>query len=831
MLRITKSGDPATLLQCPLREAGSEKPSGYGSVATREGRAFAPREEDDIADVIERIDESRVAREPDDPYRDLVEAMPDAAWTADAEGRLTLVTRRWVEHTGVSPQLGASLAADRSIHPDDRDTVALHWHASLESGQPLEVTCRLRGRNGDDRWFLLRAMPTRDASGAITGWTGTSTDVHDAHERDRFIADSAALLASSLDYETTIERVAALAVPTIADWCSVDLVAADGRLERLAVAHIDPAKVQLAHELLERYPPDPDASTGVAAVIRSGKSEHVRDIPATAFDAIEDPDLRDIIDALQLRSYMCVPLIAGGEVLGALTLIGAESGRRFGDEDLVLAENLAARAASAVQNARLFRDAGRFKRVLDASRDIVLMFDPATLRISYVNQGAVDLLGYDANELLSMSLPPLTLDLREDHVRELLAPVVDGRLTSRTVTLSLRHSTGRRLPVEVLMQHVALPGEPGRVVAIARDIEDRVQAQARLQRLAEAEHARAAELNAVIRAMGEAVVVCAADGRITLANPAASAMFGQAAPRTYRELRAQFDEPSRAPSLGVRGGPVDLRIRGEVERWIEMSTYPVAARTADPDAPDLGETIVLLRDISEARQRQAVRDTFIGVLSHELRTPVTTIYAGSKVLARDSTTLDEDVRRSVFEDIHVEAERLHRLIEDVIALTRFGEEESQIGDEPVLLQRVLPAVIRSEELRWPGVAFSLRLHAGLPTVSADATYVEQVVRNLLSNAAKYAGTGAHVEAVVESSGDEVLVRILDDGPGFPADEAERLFDLYYRSASTSGVASGAGIGLFVCARLIRAMGGRIWATPRADGGAEFGFSLPVMPEY
>ena len=209
---------------------------------------------------------------------------------------------------------------------------------------------------------------------------------------------------------------------------------------------------------------------------------------------------------------------------------------------------------------------------------------------------------------------------------------------------------------------------------------------------------------------------------------------------------------------------------------------------------------------------------------------MTTIYAGSKVLARSTSSLDEDVRRSVFDDIHIEAERLHRLVEDVIALTRFGEEEAEIGDEPVLLQRILPAVVRSEEVRWPGVSFELHVASGLPTVVADATYVEQVVRNLLSNGAKYGGPGSHVAAVVEPAGAEVLVRILDDGPGFPSGEAERLFELYYRSPSTAGAASGAGIGLFVCARLIRAMGGRIWAAPRPAGGAEFGFSLRVMAE-
>jgi PAS domain S-box-containing protein len=535
-----------------------------------------------------------------------------------------------------------------------------------------------------------------------------------------------------------------------------------------------------------------------------------------------------LIEDLHLASYMSVPLIAGGETLGALTLVGAESGRHFGAEDLAIAESLASRAAAAIQNARLFRDVGRFKKILDATLDAVFMFDPETLRLSYVNQGAIDQVGFSRDELLEMDPTAITDDLDEERLRHLIGPLIDRRLDSRTVTLTHRHREGGRVPVEVLFQYVELAGEAGRIVAIARDIGERVAAQARLERLAEAEHARAAELNAVIRAMGEGVVVCAQDGRITLANPAAEELFPEVATGAYEDIVARFEDPDgTAPALGVRGGPVELRVHGEVERWIEVSTYPVGAQRGGDDAAGAGETIVLLRDITVPRQRQAVRDTFIGVLSHELRTPVTTIYAGSKVLAK-AGRLDGELQRSVFEDIHVEAERLHRLVEDVIALTRFGEEEGDVGNEPVLLQRVLPGVVRSEELRWPGVTFQMQLPSGIPTVVADPTYVEQVVRNLLSNAAKYGGPDSVVETVIEAGDGEVIVRILDHGPGFPGDEADRLFELFFRSPSTAGTASGAGIGLFVCARLIRAMGGRIWARPREGKGAEFGFSLQVM---
>ncbi len=397
------------------------------------------------------------------------------------------------------------------------------------------------------------------------------------------------------------------------------------------------------------------------------------------------------------------------------------------------------------------------------------------------------------------------------------------------MTTELLRSDGRSVPVEVLLGALTRTGEPTRIVAVARDITDRIEAQARLQRLAEAEHARAAELNAVIRAIGDGVFVCGEDGAISLANPAAEDLFPNVTERTYDDIMGQLDFVDGAPPrLGLRAGPIEVRARGPQDRWIELSTYPVVAQTSRP--PAARETIVMLRDVTEARQREAVRDAFIGVLSHELRTPVTTIYGGSKVLARPESSLSEERRRELFDDIRIEAERLHRLVEDVIALNRFGEDSGDIGREPILIQRILPGVVESERGRWPGAEFSVRMPPGIPTVTADETYVEQVIRNLLSNAAKYAGGTAHVETIVETSGDEVLVRVLDDGPGFPAEDSARLFDLFFRSPATASTAPGAGIGLFVCARLIKAMGGRIWAAPRDGGGAEFGFALRQMAE-
>jgi signal transduction histidine kinase len=467
--------------------------------------------------------------------------------------------------------------------------------------------------------------------------------------------------------------------------------------------------------------------------------------------------------------------------------------------------------------------------ILDSVVDAILVFDSDTGEIHDVNRGASILFERPLGSLVGRRLDEF---LEPAAVARLSGPfrtTQPGERGVETVLSEVHLGGDRSISVEFVAQPVELPGGGRGVVAIARDIGERLEVHVRLQRLAQAEHARAAELNAVISAMGEAVVVCEADGTIRLTNPAAHRMFPDVDERSYGDILAELHDPGgTAPRLRAADGPVELPTRRNHDRWVEIATYPVNDRLGN--ASGAQETIVVMRDVTEARHREAVRETFIGILSHELRTPVTTIFGGAKLLAREPSTLDEETKRGIFRDIHTEAERLQRLVEDVVALNRFGEGAGEISWEPVLLQRLVPRVVDSEQDRWPGVTYAVDIASGLPTVSADATYVEQVIRNLLSNAAKYSGAGSTVTITATATDDEVQTRILDDGPGFPAAEAARLFELFYRSPGTAGAAGGAGIGLFVCARLVAAMGGRIWAVPRPEGGAEFGFALKVLHE-
>lgn len=181
-----------------------------------------------------------------------------------------------------------------------------------------------------------------------------------------FLAEASRLLAESFDYLTRLHELAQLAVPKIADWCTVDILEEDGLLHRLAVVHMDPAKVEFAYELQQRYPPDPDASRGVYHVLRTGQAEMYAEITDEMLVAlVKDEEQLTIVRALGLKSAMTVPLLAHGKALGTITFVMAESGRHYGVNDLALAEDLARRTALLIDNAKLYKQSQHLNAELE----------------------------------------------------------------------------------------------------------------------------------------------------------------------------------------------------------------------------------------------------------------------------------------------------------------------------------------------------------------------------------------------------------------------------------------------------------------------------------
>ncbi|HEY0074029.1 MAG TPA: PAS domain-containing protein [Abditibacteriaceae bacterium] len=304
--------------------------------------------------------EQALAKANEQDYKFLAESIPQIVWVSDASGALVYLNQRWCDFTGQDCQEGHSWDWQGALHPDDLPRCIEKWQQCLSAGEPFDLEYRLRrGADSVYHWHLGRSVPLRDASGKIIKWFGTATDIDDqkrSQEGLRFLADAGAMVSSSLDFRQTITSLAQSAVPALCDWCVID-VQENGSIKRLAAVHQDPEKVKLAYELLERYPPRLDEEIGLPYVLRTGQSQLFEEITEELLVlTAQDEEMLGIMRGLGLRSAMIVPLNIGGQTIGAMTLVSAESSHLYTQNDLVLAEEVARRAAEAVHNARLYRE-------------------------------------------------------------------------------------------------------------------------------------------------------------------------------------------------------------------------------------------------------------------------------------------------------------------------------------------------------------------------------------------------------------------------------------------------------------------------------------------
>jgi PAS domain S-box-containing protein len=249
---------------------------------------------------------------------------------------------------------------------------ALPGRRALGGEDGAESIVRFRVRDtGEERWAAVKATPIRGTNGNVTMAINVIEDIT-THKRaelaQRFLARSGEVLSSSLNPDELLAEVAHLAVPEVADWCAVDLAAPGEALERKALAHVDPQVLHRATQLSERYPSDPDSPAGVHQVIRSGQAELYPEIPDELLreSAVDDEHYTEL-KAIGMRSVIIVPMTTRGRTLGAITLVSGQSGRRFDEQDVELAQELARRCATAVDNARLYMERSYIARTLQQS--------------------------------------------------------------------------------------------------------------------------------------------------------------------------------------------------------------------------------------------------------------------------------------------------------------------------------------------------------------------------------------------------------------------------------------------------------------------------------
>lgn len=306
-------------------------------------------------------------------------ALAEAVTVHDARGKTIYANDAAARLLGVSSagEVAASEPGDLAarfvitdehggaVHPEDFPG---RKAARGEPAEPL-LTRSVRRDTGESYWLLTKATAVTDEDGRTLAVNVIEdlTEAKEADLRQSFLGRATQLLASSLDYDETLARIARLAVPTFADWCAVDLLAGS-EVERVALAHRDPEKLELGRRLGEEYPPDMTAGTGLAAVLGSGESELYPAITDEILAAnARDERHLELVRGLGMRSALIVPMRVGDTTVGAMTFVNAESGRAFDDDDRAFFEDLAARAATAVENARLYTRLAQTADTLQAS--------------------------------------------------------------------------------------------------------------------------------------------------------------------------------------------------------------------------------------------------------------------------------------------------------------------------------------------------------------------------------------------------------------------------------------------------------------------------------
>jgi PAS domain S-box-containing protein len=385
-LRLLREVGFVSALILPLRVRGTV----IGDLALASARSGRHYDEDDLRaaqDLADRcalaLDNARLhtaARQSGAELQAILDGMADAVTAQSPEGKLAYANDAAVRLLGYDSPEQLLSAPPQEIRGrfemrDDAgepiEYARLPGRKALAGERPEPLTVRYRHHgSAEDRWSRVQSTPVFDSSGDVRLAINVIEDITDlkrAEQGHRFLSEASRVLATTLDYGHTLRTVAHLAVPEVADWCAVDVVAGDG-VERVAVAHVDPARVELAREVQRRYPSDPKSEQGVYGVLRRGVAELYPEVTDEMLvGAAQDPEHLELLRSLDMRSGMVVPMTLRDKVLGVITFASAESGRRFDEEDLALAQDLALRAAAAVENARLYEATASIAKTLQSS--------------------------------------------------------------------------------------------------------------------------------------------------------------------------------------------------------------------------------------------------------------------------------------------------------------------------------------------------------------------------------------------------------------------------------------------------------------------------------
>jgi len=282
------------------------------------------------------------------------------------------------------------------------------------------------------------------------------------------------------------------------------------------------------------------------------------------------------------------------------------------------------------------------------------------------------------------------------------------------------------------------------------------------------------------------------------------------------------------PLKGARGrvGVLALVPKGDLMRLGD----PEDRQLLGTFAGIIGSAIERAQLADEARrgrlriETEQLRNSLLSSVSHDLRTPLAVVTGAAETLLGDSAPKDPGERRELLETIHEEGQRLNRLVRNLLDMTRLDAGAVRVNKELQPIEEVIGAALNRTEDRLDGRAVNTDVPRHLPLVPLDTVLIEQVLINLIENATRYSPAGTPIDIGAFVRDGSIQVEVADRGPGVAQQDAERIFEKFYRAREGAG---GVGLGLTICRGIVRAHGGRVWVETRSGGGASFRFTLPL----
>jgi signal transduction histidine kinase/CheY-like chemotaxis protein len=597
----------------------------------------------------------------------------------------------------------------------------------------------------------------------------------EAEQRAAFLAHASALLAASIDHEVTLQNIARLLVPEFADWCVIDVLGEDGTIQRLALVHRDPAKAATAQRILDEFSPSHHEVGLARRVIESRQAEVVREVTPEMRGRLESLPVAPLLAELGYASWMIVPLSIGDRCLGAISLVSASPERHYNDDDLALAAEVAHRAAYAVDNARLLREAQQARAHAET----------AERRSAFLaNASAVLSSSLDYQTTLAQVARLAVSDIAEWCIVDLIEE--DGEI-HRVVTI--HRDVARASAAAVMKSHSPQHGR----TSIVRSVID--SGQPRLTTHVPPEiwkiYEYDAELEAAARTLGlesYMIVPLIAGGR------------------SFGALSLLSGDPNR------RYNESDLEVAAELGR---RAAYAIDHA----------------RLYTQAQEANHAKDEFLATLSHELRTPMTATLGWATMLRMNE--LSPENFRVAVETIERSTKAQAKLIDEILDVSRIVTGKLQLSLVPVNLQPVIEAA--TEAIRPTIMAKDLRLqlefHELSGTPLGDASRLQQVIWNLLSNAVKFTPAGGSIHVSVDEPGPG-LARIIvrDSGQGIPKKFLPFIFERFRQAdGSSTRQHGGLGLGLAIVKNIVELHNGTVTAASEGeDRGAAFTILLPLI---